>query len=62
MAIDVAVQLVPDAMGSNAFKLLDILKKLEPSSKRAIPLIEFMSDSAEIAEFHRFFNVRLLYL
>ncbi|CAI4224137.1 unnamed protein product [Auanema sp. JU1783] len=56
MACDIAIQLVPERMSSNAHTLIEELLKLKPTSKRAIPVIELLSDSADIPEFQQLFK------
>uniref|UniRef100_A0A1I7XTL6 DUF3384 domain-containing protein n=1 Tax=Heterorhabditis bacteriophora TaxID=37862 RepID=A0A1I7XTL6_HETBA len=59
MACDIAIQLAPSSMAGLALILTETLARLQSTAVRAIPIMELLSDSAEIPEFHKFFQVVL---
>ncbi|VDP20532.1 unnamed protein product [Heligmosomoides polygyrus] len=56
IACDLAIQLAPAAMAGLALILTDSLSRMQYNAVRAIPIMELLSDSAEIPEFHKFFQ------
>ncbi|KAK6732660.1 hypothetical protein RB195_016805 [Necator americanus] len=56
MACDLAIQLAPSAMAGMALVLTEALSRMHYNAVRAIPIMELLSDSAEIPEFHKFFQ------
>uniref|UniRef100_A0A914C549 Rap-GAP domain-containing protein n=1 Tax=Acrobeloides nanus TaxID=290746 RepID=A0A914C549_9BILA len=56
MACDLAVQVLPDKMAIVNRQLMESLASLRPSAVLAIPIIELISDSAEVDAFHEFFQ------
>ncbi|VDL72949.1 unnamed protein product [Nippostrongylus brasiliensis] len=57
IACDLAIQLAPAAMAGMALVLTEALSRMHYNAVRAIPIMELLSDSAEIPEFHKFFQV-----
>ncbi|CAD6199750.1 unnamed protein product [Caenorhabditis auriculariae] len=56
LACDVAIQLVPSVMSGLGHRLIDHILNLQPTAVRAIPIMELLSDAAEVVEFHQFFQ------
>ncbi|KAK6017642.1 hypothetical protein OSTOST_16833, partial [Ostertagia ostertagi] len=56
IACDLAIQLAPTAMAGLALILTEALSRMQSNAVRAIPIMELLSDSAEIPEFHKFFQ------
>ncbi|WKX96204.1 hypothetical protein Q1695_012557 [Nippostrongylus brasiliensis] len=56
IACDLAIQLAPAAMAGMALVLTEALSRMHYNAVRAIPIMELLSDSAEIPEFHKFFQ------
>ncbi|EYB98228.1 hypothetical protein Y032_0133g1782 [Ancylostoma ceylanicum] len=56
IACDLAIQLAPSAMAGMALVLTEALSRMHYNAVRAIPIMELLSDSAEIPEFHKFFQ------
>lgn len=57
MVCDLAIQILPDKMAILNRQLMEYLVQLKPSAKLAIPIIELVGDSADVAQFHAFFQV-----
>ncbi|VDM71165.1 unnamed protein product [Strongylus vulgaris] len=60
IACDLAIQLAPSAMAGMALVLTEALSRMHYNAVRAIPIMELLSDSAEIPEFHKFFQVSVV--
>ncbi|KAE9413263.1 hypothetical protein Angca_007869, partial [Angiostrongylus cantonensis] len=56
IACDLAIQLAPAAMAGLALVLTETLSQMQYNAVRAIPIMELLSDSAEIPEFYKFFQ------
>ncbi|KAI1709848.1 tuberin domain-containing protein [Ditylenchus destructor] len=56
MACDLAVQVLPHKMTLINRQLMENLTQLRPSAQLAIPIIELVGDSADVFEFHEFFQ------
>ncbi|KAJ1358100.1 hypothetical protein KIN20_016410 [Parelaphostrongylus tenuis] len=56
IACDLAIQLAPAAMAGLALILIEALSQMQYNAVRAIPIMELLSDSAEISEFYKFFQ------
>ncbi|KJH45119.1 Rap/ran-GAP [Dictyocaulus viviparus] len=56
IACDLAIQLAPAAMAGLALVLTEALSRMQYNAVRAIPIMELLSDSAEIPEFYKFFQ------
>ncbi|PAV88546.1 hypothetical protein WR25_21838 [Diploscapter pachys] len=56
VACCVASHIIPEIMASFAHKLIDSLYGLTPSASSAIPVLELLSDTSDIHQFHKFFD------